>query len=128
MSGFANPVIGGQGALVRTQIRSPNFSIPLQRGWAILQDGSAYFFNVTATGVVTATSVIVDGPGGGVFIYDGPAQKNSLVVAIASAPGVDQFQNAYSGPGIAISAPGPLGKNEIQVRPDKRAVFVYADG
>ncbi len=126
--GFSNPVIGGQGALVRTQIRSPDFSIPLQRGWAILQNGSAYFFNVTATGIVTANSVIVDGAGNGVFIYDGPAQHNNLVVAIASAPGTDQFANAYSGPGITVSAPGPTGKNEIQIRPDKKAIFVYADG
>lgn len=127
MSGFANPVIGGQGALVRDEIRSPGFSIAGKTGWAILRDGSAYFFNVTATGIVTATSVIVDGAGKGVFIYDGPAAHNNLVVAIASGPGTDQFANAHSGPGISISAPGPTGKNEIQVRPDKRAIFIYAD-
>lgn len=127
MTGFANPIIGGQGALVRPEIRSPGFSIPGKTGWAILRDGSAYFFNVTATGIVTATSVIVDGAGKGVFIYDGAAAHNNLVVSIASGPGTDLFSNAYSGPGISVSAPGPTGKNEIQIRPDKRAIFVYAD-
>lgn len=126
-SGFNNPVVGGQGTLVRPQIKSPDFSLAGKTGWAILRDGSAYFFNVTATGIVTATSVIVDGAGKGVFIYDGPAAHNNLVVSIASGPGTDGFSNAYSGPGISVSAPGPTGKNEIQIRPDKRAIFIYAD-
>lgn len=127
MSGFANPVVGGQGSLVRPQIKSPDFSLAGKTGWAILRDGSAYFFNVTASGVVTANSVIIDGAGLGAFVYDGPPALNSLVVSITSAAGVDQYGNAYSGPGISVSAPGPTGKNEIQIRPDKRAVFVYAD-
>lgn len=127
MSGFANPIIGGQGALVRTKIKSPNFSVAGQTGWAIFEDGSAYFFNVTATGVVTANSVIVDGAGQGVFIYDGPAAHNNLIVSVASSSGTDKFLNPYSGPGISVSAPGAAGKNLIQVRPDKRAVFIYAD-
>jgi hypothetical protein len=127
MSGFANPIIGGQGALVRSQIKSPDFSLPGKTGWAILRDGSAYFFNVTATGLVTANSVIVDGAGQGVFIYDGPAANDNLIVSVASGAGIDPFGNAYSGPGISVSAPGPTGKNEIQIRPDKRAVFIYAD-
>jgi hypothetical protein len=126
MSGFANPVVGGQGALVRPQIKSPDFNLATQTGWAILRDGSAFFFNITATGVVTANSVVVDGAGQGVFVYDGAPALNSLVVAIASGAGTDQFGNAYSGPGISVSSPGPNGKNEIQIRPDKQAMFIYA--
>lgn len=124
---FPNPVVGGGGALVIPIIRSPNFSIPAKTGWAIMANGDAYFFNVTAEGAVTATSVIVNGSGDGVFVYDGTPAKGTLVVAITSASGTDNFGNAYSGPGIAVSAPGPTGKNEIQVRPDKRAIFIYAD-
>ena len=46
---------------------------------------------------------------------------------VAAAPGVDQWENTYAGPGIAISAPGAGGsKNIIQVRPDKSAVLIYA--
>lgn len=127
MSGFANPVVGGQGALVRPQIKSPDFNLAAKTGWAILRDGSAYFFNVTATGVVQANSVIVDGAGQGVFIYDGPAALDNLIIAAVSGAGQDPFGNTQPGPGIFISAPGPTGKNEIQVRPDKRAVFIYAD-
>lgn len=127
MSGFTDPIVGGGGNLIRPSVQSPNFSLPGKTGWAILRDGSAYFFNVTATGAVTANSVIVGGPGDGVFVYDGLPGPGTLVVAIVSAAGTDHFGNAYSGPGIAISAPGPTGKNEIQVRPDKRAIFIYAD-
>jgi hypothetical protein len=126
MSGFADPIIGGSGNLIRPSVQSPNFSLAGQTGWAILRDGSAYFFNVTATGVVTANSVVVDGAGQGVFVYDGPPALNSLVVAIASGAGTDGFGNPYSGPGISVSSPGPNGKNEIQIRPDKQAMFIYA--
>lgn len=126
-SGFSNPVVGGQGSLVRPQIKSPDFNLAAKTGWAILRDGSAFFFNVTASGVVTANSVIIDGAGQGAFIYEGAPALNNLVVAMVSGPGTDLFGNQYSGPGITVSAPGATGKNEIQIRPDKRAIFVYAD-
>lgn len=126
-SGFSNPVVGGQGALVRPQIKSPDFNLAAKTGWAILRDGSAFFFNVTASGVVTANSVIIDGAGQGLFIYNGIPALNNLMISAASAAGQDQFGNQYSGPGISVSAPGATGKNEIQVRPDKRAILVYAD-
>jgi hypothetical protein len=127
MSGFQHDVAGGQGNLVIPQLQSPNFDLATQTGWAILRNGDAYFFNVTATGEITGNTVVVQGSGGGVFIYDGPAALNSLVVAVAGASGVDEFGNGYSGPGISVSAPGPDGgKNEIQVRPDKNAVLIYA--
>lgn len=127
MSGFSDSIIGGSGKLIRNQIQSPNFSIAGRTGWAIMKNGDAFFFNVTATGLVTANSVIVSGSGDGVFVYDGPPALDSLVVAISSASGSDGFGNSYSGPGISVSAPGATGKNEIQVRPDKRAIFIYAD-
>jgi hypothetical protein len=127
MSGFANPVVGGQGALVRAEVKSPNFSLAAKTGWAIMRDGTAYFFNVTASGVVTANSVVIDGAGQGLFIYNGAPALNSLMIAAVSGAGTDGFGNQYSGPGITVSAPGPTGKNEIQIRPDKRAMFIYAD-
>jgi len=127
MSGFANPVVGGQGSLVRPEIKSPNFNLGTKTGWAILRDGSAFFFNVTASGIVTANSVIVDGAGQGVFIYNGPPAHDNLIVSVASAAGADPFGNAYSGPGVSVSAPGAgAGKNIIQVRPDLKAMLVYA--
>lgn len=53
--GFNNPIIGGGGDLVYPAIQSPNFSIAEQTGWAIQKNGDAFFFDVTATGDVTAT-------------------------------------------------------------------------
>jgi hypothetical protein len=124
--GFQHDIAGGQGNLIIPQLQSPNFSLAAQTGWAILRNGDAFFFNVTATGSVTATEVIAEGPGAGVFVYDGTPGSGTLVVAIASQAGTDRFGNAYTGPGIAVSAPGAGGKNIIQVRPDKSAVLIYA--
>jgi hypothetical protein len=125
--GWDQDIAGGVGKLIVPVLQSPNFSLADQTGWAILKNGDAYFFNVTAEGSVTATVVIAEGPGSGTFVYDGPAALNTLVVSVASQAGVDEWGNAYSGPGISISAPGPDGgKNEIQIRPDKNAVLIYA--
>lgn len=123
---FANEVVGGGGALIVPVIRSPDFNLATQTGWAIYSDGSAYFFNITATGTITGNTVVVSGSGDGVFVYDGTPAAGSLVVAVTSAAGTDAYGNDYSGPGIAVSAPGAGGsKNNIQIRPDLEAVLIY---
>jgi hypothetical protein len=123
---FPQDVTAG-GQLIIPAIYSPNFSLAAQTGWAIMSNGDAYFFNLTAEGAVTANTVVVNGAGDGVFIYDGTPGPDTLVVSLASAAGTDPYGNAYSGPGISVSAPGPGGgKNEIQVRPDLNAVLIYA--
>lgn len=58
MSGFSNPVVGGQGALVRDFIKSTLFQ-HLVQGWQINQDGSAEFQNLIARGDISADSVVV---------------------------------------------------------------------
>lgn len=126
LGSFDNPITGAAGALVINQVKSQNFDRLAQKGWAILKDGEAFFFNVTASGSVTANKMVVVGTSDGLFVYDGAAGPGTLVVAIASAAGTDPYGNAYSGPGIAISAIGATGKNEIQIRPDKDAMFIYA--
>lgn len=127
MASFAHDIAGGSGKLVITQLQSPNFSLADQTGWAILKNGDAYFFNITAEGSVTANTVIVKGSGDGVFIYSGTPGPGTLILAMASQAGTDEWGNAYSGPGIALSVPGAAGsKNNIQVRPDLGALLVYA--
>lgn len=121
--GFPDPVAGGGGNLIRERIASPNFNLAAKTGWAILQDGSAYFFNVTAAGAVTSNTVVVAGSGDGIFIYDGTPGPGTLILSIASASGADPYGNPYSGPGISLSAPGF--ENEIQIRPDLKAMLVY---
>lgn len=124
--GFADPIVAGT-ILIIPAIQSADFSIANQTGWAIFANGNSYFFNVTATGAVTATVVIAEGPGSGTFVYDGAAGPGTLVVSIASMAGTDAWGNTYSGPGISVSAPGlGGGKNEIQVRPDLNAILIYA--
>jgi hypothetical protein len=56
--GFSNPIIGGGGALVYPAIQSPNFSQSAQTGWSIQKNGDAYFFNIIASGTITATKFI----------------------------------------------------------------------
>jgi len=56
--GFQHAIAGGQGKLIVSQLQSPNFDLGTLTGWAILKNGNAYFFNITATGDITATQVI----------------------------------------------------------------------
>lgn len=126
LGSFDNPITGAAGALAINQIKSPNFDQLTQTGWAILKDGEAFFFNVTASGSVTANKMVVVGTSDGLFVYDGAAGPGTLVVAIVSASGTDPYGNAYSGPGVSVSAPGAGGKNNIQIRPDLKAMLVYA--
>jgi hypothetical protein len=125
MAGFEHAIAGGQGKLITTQLQSPDFDLATETGWAILKNGDAYFFNLTAAGSITTNTVVVKGSGDGVFVYDGIPGPGTLVVAIASMAGTDGFGNDYSGPGIAVSAAGAAGKNEIQIRPDLNAVLIY---
>jgi hypothetical protein len=114
------------GILIYPQIQSPNFNLAAQTGWAIMSNGDAYFFNITAEGSITSNTVVVDGTGDGVFIYSGTPGPGTLILAMSSAAGTDRFGNHYSGPGIAISAPGSGTNNEIQIRPDLSAILIYA--
>ena len=102
--GFANPLVGGDGKLVFPQIKSPNFSLAGKTGWAILKNGSAYFFSVTAEGVVTATEF--DGTdfnvnSSGAFFYNGPPAPGNLALSIAQFAGTDIYTNTYPA-GVAV--------------------------
>jgi hypothetical protein len=122
--GFQHAIAGGQGNLVIPQLQSPNFDLATQTGWAILKNGDAYFFNVTAEGSVTANTVVIAGSGDGVFIYSGVPAFGNLILAMTSAAGTDAYGNEYSGPGISLS---PVGgpANQIQIRPDLSAILFY---
>jgi hypothetical protein len=120
--GFNNPIIGGGGALVYPSIHSPGFEHLIQ-GWSVNKDGSAEFQDLTLRGTFNGNDYIINNAG--LFIYDGPAGPGTLILAMAAEAGTDEYGNAYTGPGIAISAPG-TSNNEIQIRPDKNAIFIYA--
>jgi hypothetical protein len=125
MSGFQHAIAGGSGDLVVPEFQSPNFDLAAQTGWAVLRNGDAYFFNITAAGSVTSNTVIVKGSGDGIFVYAGAPAFGTLVLAITSAGGVDEHGNRYAGPGLTASAPGSSG-NQIQIRPDLDAMLIYA--
>lgn len=99
---FENPIVGG--TIMRIPaMQSPNFSMSDATGWAIMQDGSAYFFNITASGTITGASLVVDGASGGVFVYSGPPAHGNLIVSLAGAAGSDVHGNAYP-EGINVTA------------------------
>jgi hypothetical protein len=102
--GFNNPLTGLNGALILPQVKSPNFNLAGQTGWAILKNGNAYFFNVVASGTITAsefigTDFIIDTAGA--FFYTGPPALGNLFMSIASVAGTDGFGNHY-GAGLAV--------------------------
>lgn len=58
---FSNPIIGGDGTLIREAIRSPNY-VPGVSGWTINKDGTASFNSTTINGslqVIGANGSIV---------------------------------------------------------------------
>lgn len=89
--GFNNPILGGDGGLVRTTIKSPDY-VPGAAGWAINKDGSAEFNDVIFRG-----SVVIDNTGESLLVYDGTPALGNLILAIASADGSDAFGNIYFG-------------------------------
>jgi hypothetical protein len=106
--GFNNPLTGENGSLIYQQIKSPNFNLALQTGWAILKNGNAYFFNVTATGTITATTFagtdfIINSSGA--FFYSGTPAAGNLILALASVAGSDAFGNTYA-QGLTLGAAG----------------------
>jgi len=48
---FSDPIIGGQGALIRSAIHSPNY-VPGVSGWSINKDGTAEFASATLHGTL----------------------------------------------------------------------------
>lgn len=95
MAGFADPIAGSGGSLLIPAVQSPNFSIAGKTGWAIMKNGDAYFYNVTAEGDITTSTVIVEGSTGTVLIYSGTPADGNLIIAIAGASGSDGDSNSW---------------------------------
>lgn len=72
---FSNPVTGGQGALIRPAIKSPNF-VAGSAGWSIDRDGGAEFNDIVIRGATsiggtsTGTTVETQSTGNRVVIQD----------------------------------------------------------
>lgn len=81
----SNPVVGGTN-LARAQINSPNY-VAGSTGWAIKQDGSAEFNNVTIRGGLVV--------GGTDLKYSGTPAANNLLTSDAASAGADSFGNLY---------------------------------
>jgi hypothetical protein len=96
--GCRDPIIGGGGGLVYPSIHSPDFSLSGQTGWAILKNGDAYFFNITAEGTITADKFVgtnFEINPDGFFLYSGAPAFGNLIGSDAPAAGIDQYGNPY---------------------------------
>lgn len=96
--GFNNPLTGLNGSLIYPQIKSPDFNLGAQTGWAILKNGNAYFFNVVATGTITATAFIGTDfviNSSGEFFYSGTPANGNLILSLANTSGTDAQGNTY---------------------------------
>lgn len=94
MSGFSSPVVSAIGEVIRDEIMSDNFVMGVS-GWAILKNGNAYFYNITAEGNITSSAVVVEGATGGVFIYSGIPANGNLIGSWAGIAGTDAYGNVY---------------------------------
>ena len=90
---FSNPVTGGQGALVRPAIKSPNY-VAGSSGWTINRDGSAEFNNLTLRGTFNGTNYVINSSGA--FFYDGAPAAGNLIASITPAIGTDSHGNPYA--------------------------------
>lgn len=83
---FSNPIVGGQGALVRDSIKSRVY-VPGTSGWSINRDGTAEFNGVTING---GELLVSDPDGSYVRIYDqNPGQGAIIELKPADQPGHD---------------------------------------
>jgi hypothetical protein len=98
MSGFANPIVGGGGALVYPSVHSPNFNVANPAAspspsWAILKSGLAYFFGIVVSGgTITGPDYILSPLG--FFLYNGVPSAANPPIAWISANGTDPFGTA----------------------------------
>lgn len=89
MSGFANSIVGGVGALIRQYIKSPNY-VPGVSGWSINKDGSAEFNNATFRG-----TVVISASGQELLVYNGTPAAGNLIASIAAVGGIDAYGNYF---------------------------------
>lgn len=91
--GFQHDIAGGQGNLIVTALQSPNF-VAGSAGWQVAKDGSAQFNNLTIRGTFFGTDFILNSSG--LFFYSGTPAAGNLIGSWATAPGSDQFSNAFT--------------------------------
>lgn len=101
-----NPIVGGV-ALRRPAIESPNFVTGVS-GWAINQDGSAEFNNLSFRGTFNGTNFIINSTGA--YFYSGtPAAGNLIGTEGLTAAGSDGFGNAVLPGTVNYGASGGVG-------------------
>lgn len=91
MSGFANPIIGGDGTLVYPAIHSPGFVTGVS-GWSINRDDTAEFNNLVIRGTIFGTDYIINPAG--IFFYSGTPGTSNPPGTFAKVGGLIQSMGA----------------------------------
>ena len=109
--GFANPIVGGGGALVYPSIHSPNFVTQVS-GWTIKKDGSAEFNNLSIRGTFNGTDFVINS--NGAFFYSSTPATGNLIASIATVGAPDDGHgNAYIAGITSYSGAGPIVATEL---------------
>ncbi len=112
---FSNPITGGQGALIRPAIKSPNF-VAGTTGWIIRRDGSAEFNDVVIRGELESSNYVpgVSGwhldPSGSAEFYDIVARGDIIAESLftgTSAPRIMIWEDPGVGPVIEFETEDP---------------------
>lgn len=103
MSGFDNSTTAGDGTLILTAIKSPDYS-PGVAGWSVNRDGSAEFNDAVIRGTVVITNT-----GEELLVYDGQPAAGNLIASIAAQAGTDAYGNAFP-QGIGAQAADIVGQ------------------
>jgi hypothetical protein len=98
MAGFSDPILTGDGSLIRVVERSDNYVAGVS-GWAIFANGDCEFNSGTFRGTVTAgtfqgTRFVINSRARS--FYSGTPANGNLILSIAPVGGTDSFGNTYS--------------------------------
>lgn len=100
MSGFSNPIVGGAESLIRSAIKSPNYT-PGVIGWIVSKDGSAEFNNALFRGELR-----VDGTGNAyILIYERPVPNRPTIELMPNVVGAVPAEIFADNGQLFISAP-----------------------
>jgi hypothetical protein len=106
---FANPIVGGQGTLVRSQIKSPNFDQATETGWAILKDGQAFLYQLTVKQIISSAIQI-----GGTYFYAPSGDTSGIIDApVINTLLSDGYRVLLTGGTYYINVPLLVGTNGL---------------
>lgn len=108
----SDQIVGGT-VLRIPAIQSPNY-VPNTSGWAIFQDGDAFFNMLTVIGaVISGGNFVLTNPSDGILCYNGTPAPGNLLISISPKGGTDDFGNTYPAGIYVASGAGSINGNVL---------------